>query len=403
MHNSRARTLLALLVLATGIAPARASAQASLAAGITSHNDYASPENWLCHARKNDACDVDLTTTVISAHGELARENWKPDANAPIDCFYVYPTVSGEETPNSDMAQNRAEINVIRQQFARFGSKCRTYAPMYRQVTLAGLGRILAPRDSTTPVPLVNYWAVAYSDVLDAWRYYMAHDNNGRGVVLIGHSQGSIMLTQLIREEIDGKAVQAKVVSVILAGQNIAVPKDRDVGGTFQHLPLCHAASQTGCLIIFATFRSTAPPPPHPQFGNITAPGMVSACTNPAALAGGSGDLHVYFATNPRQPAVGPESKTWVSPPRPMDTPFVSLPGLVSATCASNENSSGYLELTVNPPVSRDRTAGIGGDLVMGDRPMPTWGSHTIDMNVTLGNLIDIVSEQSRAYLAKPR
>jgi len=37
-----------------------------------------------------------------------------------------------------------AELNVIKQQFARLGSKCRPYAPLYRQVTLAGLQRLLA-------------------------------------------------------------------------------------------------------------------------------------------------------------------------------------------------------------------------------------------------------------------
>ena len=28
------------------------------------------------------------------------------------------------------------------------------------------------------------------ADVLAAWNYYLEHDNQGRGVVLVGHSQG---------------------------------------------------------------------------------------------------------------------------------------------------------------------------------------------------------------------
>jgi hypothetical protein len=42
------------------------------------------------------------------------------------------------------MIADPAERNVIRQQFARFGSMCRPFAPLYRRITLAGLRRSLA-------------------------------------------------------------------------------------------------------------------------------------------------------------------------------------------------------------------------------------------------------------------
>src|SRR5205814_1760216 len=80
--------------------------------------------------------------------------------------------------------------------------------------------------------------ALIYNDVLDAWNYYLQHDNGGRGVVLIGHSQGSTVLTQLIRNEIDGRPVQSRLVSALLLGANLAVPNSRDVGGAFKHVPL---------------------------------------------------------------------------------------------------------------------------------------------------------------------
>ncbi len=66
-------------------------------------NDYSKPETWLCRPGRQDACAVDLTTTVIAADGKLTKEPFKANANAPIDCFYVYPTVSNDATPNSDM------------------------------------------------------------------------------------------------------------------------------------------------------------------------------------------------------------------------------------------------------------------------------------------------------------
>src|SRR5215467_12912714 len=95
----------------------------------TQPNDYSDDKTWLCRPGRNDACVVDLATSVISADGKLSRETWTADPNAPIDCFYVYPTVSTDQTPNSDMNPDDAELNVVRQQFARFGSKCKLYAP----------------------------------------------------------------------------------------------------------------------------------------------------------------------------------------------------------------------------------------------------------------------------------
>src|SRR5215475_2334167 len=83
-------------------------------------NDYSNPKSWLCRPSGHDACDVDLTTTVISADGKLTKEDWTSNPNAAIDCFYVYPTVSTDREPNSDMNPDPAELNVVHQQFARF-------------------------------------------------------------------------------------------------------------------------------------------------------------------------------------------------------------------------------------------------------------------------------------------
>src|SRR5215510_14185636 len=251
-------------------------------------NDYSDGKSWLCRPDRHDACDVDMSTTVIAADGKFTRETWKADANAPIDCFYVYPTVSTDPTPNSDMTADPAELNVIRQQFARFASKCRPYAPLYRQVTLAGLRTRLAASASGSSLAK----GIQYDDVRDAWNYYLDHDNGGRGFVLVAHSQGSFILDELIRKEIDGKPVQSKMVSAILLGVTLSVPRGKDVGGSFQHVPLCRSTSQTGCVITYSSFRSTVPPPANTRFGKVTTPDLIAACTNPARLMGGNSPLH---------------------------------------------------------------------------------------------------------------
>ena len=117
----------ALLAGLSHAAPARAQAPpaAQPPAEAPKPNNYADPKSWLCRPGSHDACDIDETATVVAADGTLTRETWKADPNAAIDCFYVYPTISTDPGQNSDMIADPAEINVVKQQFARFSSKCR--------------------------------------------------------------------------------------------------------------------------------------------------------------------------------------------------------------------------------------------------------------------------------------
>ena len=357
-------------------------------------NDYSDGRAWLCRPGRTDACTIDLTTTIVAADGALTREEFKPLANPPIDCFYVYPTVSSDPPANSDMNIDAAERGVVRSQFARFGAACRLFAPMYRQVTLAAL------RAGIAGTPMTVDRALAYNDVLDAWNHYLQHDNNGRGVVLIGHSQGSGVLTQLIRNEIDGKPVQARLISALLLGTNVAVPKGKDVGGAFQQVRLCRSATDVGCVISYVSFRSTIPPPDNSRFGRVQGDNMQAACVNPAALGGGSGGLHAYLSASGRSiTGSSAEPKPWVTPAKTIDTPFVSVPGLLTGQCLANEKGS-YLEVTVHGNPADPRTDEISGDVMQNGQPNPSWGLHLIDVNLAMGNLVDIVRSQSKAYLA---
>jgi pimeloyl-ACP methyl ester carboxylesterase len=392
------RHFIVALMLATGLAAGLVAAQNQTTpantAAAPAKNDYSKAESWLCRPGRQDACAADLTTTVIAASGKLTTEKWAANPKAPIDCFYVYPTVSNDTTGNSDMVAGPEELSVIRAQFARFGSQCRVYAPLYRQVTLTALRAFMASRPSTADRVL------PYNDVLDAWNYYLEHDNNGRGVVLIGHSQGSFVLTDLIKKEIDGKPVQSRIISALLLGTSLPVPRGKDVGGAFQHLPLCHSATQTGCVITYASFRANAPPPANSRFGKVTGENMVSGCTNPAALAGGSGELHAYLgARGSGVVAAELVQKSWVTPAQSIDTPFVSVPGLLTAECVSNEKGS-YLAITVHGDPSDPRTDEITGDVVANGQVLADWGLHLIDVNLAIGNLVDIVHQQSKVYLA---
>ena len=360
-------------------------------------NDYADPATWLCRpGLKASACDTDLTTTVVKADGTMTVEPFKADPAAPIDCFYVYPTVSADPGVLATMAAEPAEIQVIKQQFARFGARCRLYAPLYRQFTLTGLVAAMTghPLPGSSPRP-----TTPYTDVRDAWNYYLAHDNAGRGVVLIGHSQGSGLLTQLIKSEIDGKPVQAKLVSAILMGTSLTVAKGSDIGGDFKTIPLCANVSQVGCVIAFASFRDNSPPPANSRFGRPREPNdkLAAGCINPAALAGGEGPLHSYLTARNEMITASPQPAVeWVKG-KSVTTSFVSVPGLLTARCVSTPTFN-YLAVHVNADPAGPRTKDINGDILFGGHILGDWGLHLIDANLAMGNLVDIVAAQGKAY-----
>jgi hypothetical protein len=386
----------ALLSSATTLAqsPSPASSDSPPAAAPAAQpNDYSKPDTWLCRPGRKDSCAVDLSTTIVAANGKLKKESFKTARNPPIDCFYVYPTVSLDQTGNSDMTAGPEEHGVILQQFARFSSVCRPYAPLYRQVTLTALRSIIAGK----AIPIDR--TLAYNDVLEAWNYYLKNDNDGRGVVLVGHSQGSGVLTQLIKSEIDGKPVQEKIISALLLGTNLPVENGKDVGA-FQHIPLCKSASQTGCAVAYASFRDNVPPPANSRFGKAQGDNMAAACVNPAALGGGSGELHAYLSNGRFIASSAAAPKPWVTPEKKVTTPFVSVPGLLSAECVSNDSGT-YLAVHVNGNPNDPRTDDIVGDVVVNNQVLPDWGLHLIDANLAMGNLIDLVRSESKAYLKK--
>ncbi|WP_293318739.1 DUF3089 domain-containing protein, partial [Phenylobacterium sp.] len=127
------------LTLAAGAGLAQAQTPAQAQGAVLAKNDYADKANWLCWPGRDDACAGDNTATVIQADGAMAVETWAADPKAPVDCFYVYPTVSNDPGVVSDMTANAEERRVVEQQLSRLGAKCRVYAPLYRQFTLTAL------------------------------------------------------------------------------------------------------------------------------------------------------------------------------------------------------------------------------------------------------------------------
>ncbi len=376
--------------------PAPTLAPQPLPATDIAHADFANPSLWLCRPDlANDKCRINLDATIIGKDGKGTVEKYVAAADPKVDCFFVYPTVSNDKTWSSDWTVDNMEIDDIKLQFARFGAVCRQFAPIYRQTTLTAL-RIA----SGGPQPIgerLPQGVGGYNDVLDAWNWYMANENKGRGVILIGHSQGAGVLSRLIAQEIEGKPAQKQFVSAMLLGSSVMVPPGKDVGGTLKSIPLCRAESQTGCVINYVTFRNTLPPPDTARFGKANG-GNAAACNNPANLGGGQGVPDAYFLTKGfLNGSAGPNQPAWANPPPTITTPFVKVPGLISTKCITRGDYS-YLEMTVTPDPTDARTDELAGEIQRATGPDLNWGLHLIDVDHSMGDLVRIAKKQAAAW-----
>ena len=366
-----------------GVALACALVVPAVAAGSASAETV-----WLCKPDvANNPCLSDETATVELGNGSSFVEHAKPASNPPVDCFYVYPTVSSQTTQNADLKIDPEEEAVATAQASRFSQVCKVYAPMYPQLTLPALNK----KEIT---PLGRF--IAYSGVRAAFNEYLERFNEGRGFVLIGHSQGSAWLTQLVKELIDfNPALRSRLISAILIGGNLIVSEGQTAGGSFQNVPTCSSAAQTGCLVAYSSFLKE--PPANALFGRPTgSPSGVEhpqvACVNPALLVQGqgAGPLFSYYPTyNPTNIFPGDLAPFVQVPHAP--TPWVATPDEYSGQCEL-ANGASWLQLSPAGPPGDPREP-------VKETITPEWGTHLADMNVAMGNLVALAGAQSASYL----
>lgn len=354
--------------------------------------DYADVRHWVCRPNLPRACRDDLDAAVLEASGAVWTELFQPAASPKADCFYVYPTVSESPGLTAEPVVTEAERRAVRQQVERLSSVCRLFVPFYRQITATSMKPDFEKLSSGVQERARR---TAETDVLAAWDHYIAHDNDGRPVILIGHSQGAAIAINLIRERIDARPLQERLVSAILPGWYVQVPVGKLVGGTFKAIPPCRSDRQTGCVITYNALRAERPIPADKVFH---LEGQQQVCTNPAALGGGVGVLKPYLSARGETilPAFTAPQPAWTQPPIQIGAPFVTAPGLFSAECRNDEHGV-YLAISTTPQPGDRRTGAIAGDWVMNGSSEPTMGLHLIDLNLTAGNLIDVLQRQIAA------
>ncbi len=201
--------------------------------------DYADPASWAALPTKQDAADQ-VPKTPAAADNQ---------ATAQADVFFIAPTTyynrAGWNAPIDD-ADARARLDgfVLKYQASAFNGSARVYAPLYRQATLGAF----FPNNRDDGDKALD---LAYEDVRRAFRYYMENHNKGRPFILAAHSQASRHLSALLRDEVDGTPLAARMVAAYAVG--FALPMDLFTR-VYKDIKPCAAPTQTGCLASWNSF-----------------------------------------------------------------------------------------------------------------------------------------------------
>jgi hypothetical protein len=338
---------------------------------------------WLCRpGHRPDPCVSDLSTTVVGADGRRTTVSGaRTSGRRSADCFYAYPTVSGESGRNADLRIQNAERQVALVQAARFSAVCDVWAPVYRQRTISDLFNLT----DTAPDSIAN--RRAYASLRSGWHSFLAAHDARRPIVLLGHSQGASMLIRLIRDEVDRNAAMRQRIAVaVVLGGNVAVRTGRTLGGDFTHVPLCTRPGQAGCVIAYSSFPGQ---PPAAAFfgrpgrgvsllsGDQGRGGLQVACVNPVAPGSSAAlDLHPYFPSTLASSGAS--------------TPWTTYAGYATAQCRSG---GGATWLQVSPTAASRSAANL-----LKERLGALWGFHDVDVNLALGDLVADVAASVRGW-----
>ena len=327
---------------------------------------YADDALWLCKPgiADNYCLDLDQTITQVYEDGNLAVFEHELASDPQFDCFYVYPTVDYTEEPGNvtDLTDVSLILRPLYNQAARFTSLCAMYAPRYQQMTYGTYTNV-------DDVPGSEYFATAYADVDEAFSQYLK-ENAGRNFVLIGHSQGSHMLLELLARRFEGDpAIRERLISALAIGAVgvLEVPEGESAGGTFDNIPLCTYATDTGCIV---SYDSVA------EGGEGDRPPLETPipCVNPTTLGGEPGvtanTIHNQDEGLPVPPGV--------------ETDWIGYEGVYSAACESDGLLAiGVVEGRSAPLPPQIIQLVLGGTL------------HQADYAFAMGDLLRLVETQA--------
>lgn len=189
-------------------------------------------------------------------------ENWvsKPEITSEVDVFYIYPTIYTGETPenmdpyDADLRANARGLLIA--QAGVYSSQANLFAPFYRQQSAAG--QSMEANNGGRDAFADSVFRIGYRDAERAFDYYLEHYNNGRPFILAGHSQGSMVIIELLRNKLSDKALQKQLVAAYAIGYSVT-------HNDLKKYPWMHPAqgeTDTGVIITYNTQGPDAGPSP---------------------------------------------------------------------------------------------------------------------------------------------
>lgn len=205
-------------------------------------------DRWECWAL---ASTMKEATPKALSHPKGRRSRGLSTMAHGADVFYLHPTLllEGPEW-NADVYDEEMNSEVdkwpVRHQASAFAGAGRVFAPRYRQAHV----RIFDLGDSLSYAAA----AIAYGDIRQAFLHYMKHWNDGRPVIIAGHSQGSYHGRTLLKEFFDNEEARAQLVAAYLPGMDMYL-------NDFDTLRSCEGPEDTGCLCTWMTYHDGYLPP----------------------------------------------------------------------------------------------------------------------------------------------
>ena len=165
-----------------------------------------------------------------------------------INVFYIHPTTlfysNRWNSDTSDFSNDKVIKLCLENQASVFAGICNIYAPYYRQMHIYGY------------IDTLNgYLALdlAYNDVLEAFKYFITHINNGNKFIIASHSQGTNHAERLITNYIHPNIViRENLILTYLIGMPIT--------DKFDAIPICQDSSQLNCFVSWRTFYESSYP-----------------------------------------------------------------------------------------------------------------------------------------------
>lgn len=208
---------------------------ASLVFAPGASTDYAMESNWASLPERMDASDQIPRGLPATNQIEPVRD---------VDVFFIYPTQyfrgnSYHAGPGNKKINRMTDDYPMRLQASAFNVGGRLYAPRYRQAHIG----VFTWQDSLSSAAL----EIAYEDVRSAFLHYLHNWNDGRGIILAGHSQGSWHMRWLLQEFFDGKPLSDQLIVAYGPGFDW-YPSD------FKHLKPCATPLQTECACSWMSY-----------------------------------------------------------------------------------------------------------------------------------------------------